>query len=128
MKSLDYLVIKRPVLQVHPHIALLCEGLQNHLIAKFGSLSDTWDSLAENASQEEHLAHNTHTNAMFGAREDEPTPAQTQREQLLHKLTDGKKGKKKNVGWTDVQGEGQQLATVIDTLEMEEVEDPKDLA
>lgn len=43
-------------------------------------------------------------------------------------MTDGKKGKKKNVGWTDVQGEGQQLATVIDTLEMEEVEDPKDLA
>ena len=66
MKSFDYLVMKRPTLVISPHIAMLCEGLQNHLMMTHGMLSDDWSPLGPSASPEEHLAHNTHTNAMMG--------------------------------------------------------------
>jgi len=66
MKSFDYLLMKRPVLTISPHIAMLCEGLQAHLMMKFGKLSDDWEPIGLECSPEEHLAHNTHTNAMLG--------------------------------------------------------------
>ena len=33
---------------------------------KFGKLSDDWEPIGLECSPEEHLAHNTHTNAMLG--------------------------------------------------------------
>lgn len=33
---------------------------------KFGRLSDDWELLSQKACTDEHLAHNTHKNAMLG--------------------------------------------------------------
>ena len=63
-KSFEYLLMKWPVLTLNPHIAMLLQGLENHLTQIFGELSDDWDNLSMNATQEEVLAHNTHTNVI----------------------------------------------------------------
>lgn len=66
MKSFDYLVMKRPTLVISQHLANICSGYEAHLTHKYGKLSDDWTQLASPSSGEEHLAHNTHTNAMLG--------------------------------------------------------------
>lgn len=63
-KSFEYLLMKRPVLTLDPHIAMLLQGLEHHLTQIYGELSDDWENLRMNATWEEILAHNTHTNVI----------------------------------------------------------------
>lgn len=120
-KSFEYLQLKRPVLQISEHISMLCQGLEAHLMMKYGRLSDDWAPLGPEASQEEHLAHNTHTNALLGHHVFEEAKTQREKKEELEP-----EKPKKGIFWKDSK-DGNELREIIPQLEMEKCTNPRDL-